>query len=82
MVDTTLIREHMPVVDCNGQPIGIVDHLDAGRLKLVRDEQGQHHYLPLSEVSMVDEEKITAQLTREEALRLMQSGAQGEHTES
>ncbi|MBC9178199.1 DUF2171 domain-containing protein [Pseudoroseomonas ludipueritiae] len=82
MVDTTLIREHMPVVDCNGQPIGTVDHLDAGRLKLTRDAQGRHHYLPLSEVSMVDEEKITAQLTREEALRLMQSGARDEHTES
>jgi hypothetical protein len=82
MVDTTLIREHMPVVDCNGQSIGIVDHLDAGRLKLTRDEQGRHHYLPLSEVSMVDEEKVTAQLTRHEAMRLMQSDAQGDHTES
>jgi hypothetical protein len=82
MVDTTLIREHMPVVDRDGQPIGTVDHLDAGRLKLTRDEKGQHHYLPLSEVSAVDEDKVTAQLTREEALRLMQSGGQDEHTES
>jgi hypothetical protein len=84
MVDTTLIREHMPVVDCNGEHLGTVDHLDAGRLKLTRGDSadGRHHYLPLSEVSMVDETKITAQLTRAEALRLMQQDVQRDHTEA
>jgi hypothetical protein len=83
MVDTTLIRAHMPVVDCNGQHIGTVDDLDAGRIKLTRGDSGdgQHHYLPLSEISAVDEDKVTAQLTREEALELMQGGAQQQHTE-
>lgn len=84
MVDTTLIREHMPVVDCDGQHIGTVDHLDAGRLKLTRTDSadGQHHYLPLSEISLVDEDKITSQLTRDEALRLMRQDHQKDHTES
>ncbi|HWL82909.1 MAG TPA: DUF2171 domain-containing protein [Roseomonas sp.] len=84
MVDTTLIREHMPVLDCNGQNIGTVDKLDAGRIKLTASgsRDGQHHFLPLSEISAVDEEKITTQLSRDEVLRLMQGGEQRRHTEA
>jgi hypothetical protein len=84
MVDTTLIHSHMPVVDCRGQLIGTVDDLDAGRIKLARSDSpdGQHHYLPLSEISSVDEDKVTSQLTRAEALRLMQEDANRGHTEA
>ncbi|MXP64673.1 DUF2171 domain-containing protein [Roseomonas sp. M0104] len=84
MVDTTRIREHMPVQDCNGLPIGTVDKLDAGRIKLTAagSADGQHHFLPLSEISAVDEEKVTTQLSRDEVLRLLHSGAQRRHTEA
>lgn len=84
MVDTTLIRPHMPVVGRDGNPIGTVDQLDAGRIKLTRSDSpdGQHHYLPLSEISGVDEQKVTAQLTRDEALEMMRGPAQRQHTES
>jgi hypothetical protein len=83
MVDTTLIREHMPVVDCRGEPIGTVDHLDAGRIKLTRtgSPDGQHHFIPLSQISMVDDDKVTTQTTLEETLALMRSGAQESHQE-
>ena len=82
MVDTTRIREHMPVVDCNGEQIGTVDKLDAGRVKLTRDGEGQHHFLPLSEIAAVDDEKVTTQLSRAEVTQLLQSDAQRRHTEA
>ena len=54
-IDTTQIREHMPVVCSNGGQFATVDHLDAGdTIKLTRDENGQHHWIPLSWVTRVD----------------------------
>ncbi len=48
--------EHMPVVCSAGGQFATVDHLDTGdTIKLTRDEQGQHHWIPLSWVSRVDE---------------------------
>ncbi|WP_376097866.1 DUF2171 domain-containing protein [Roseomonas sp. CCTCC AB2023176] len=83
MVDTTLIRERMPVVDCEGRRVGTVDHLDAGRIKLTRagSSDGHHHYLPLSEVSSVDEAKVTSQLTFEELEDLFRSEGERSHAE-
>ena len=83
MVDTTLIRPHMNVVDCKGRPIGTVDTLDAGRIKLTRagSADGQHHFIPLSQISMVDDDKVTTQTTLEETLELMRSGAEGRREE-
>lgn len=84
MVDTTLLREHMPVVDCHGEPIGTVDTLDAGRIKLTRSgsPDDQHHFIPLAQVSMVDDDKVTTQTTREETFALMRSGEGAERKES
>ncbi|HWX46547.1 MAG TPA: DUF2171 domain-containing protein [Roseomonas sp.] len=81
MVDTTRIREHMPVLDCNGERIGTVDKLDAGRIKLTRSDDGQHHFLPLSEIATVDDENVITQLSRAEVAELLHSGAQRRHTE-
>jgi hypothetical protein len=54
--DTTMIREHMPVIDANGNQFATVDHLDANNtIKLTKDQQGQHHWIPASWVSRVDE---------------------------
>lgn len=51
-----LIRPHMPVVcSLNGQ-FGVVDHVEGRDLiKLAKDEQGQHHYIPLAWVTSVDD---------------------------
>jgi hypothetical protein len=55
-VNTNQIREHMPVVCSNGEQFAIVDHLDAGNtIKLTKDAQGQHHWIPLSWVTRVDD---------------------------
>ncbi len=56
MVDLAAITEHMPVVDSQNRQFALVDHLDAGGkvLKLTRDAQGRHHWIPVSWVTRVD----------------------------
>lgn len=52
------IAEHMHVVSSDGTHIGTVDHLDGtGRIKLTKNDSsdGQHHYVPRSWVSRVDD---------------------------
>jgi hypothetical protein len=38
----------------NGQ-FAVVDHLEGMSIKLKKDDSGQHHYIPLSWVTKVDE---------------------------
>jgi hypothetical protein len=55
-VDTSQIRPHMPVICSNGEQFGTVDHTDPGNtIKLTKDDQGQHHWIPMSWVTRVDE---------------------------
>ena len=55
-MDTSQIKEHMPVVCSNGGPFAMVDHLDAGNtIKLTKDDQGNHHWIPLAWVTRVDD---------------------------
>ena len=51
-----LITPQMPVVGRENRVIGLVDHIE-GRdfIKLTKDENGQHHYIPLTWVSSVDD---------------------------
>jgi hypothetical protein len=56
MVDTTQIREHMPVVCSNGQQFATVDHMDSNdSIKLTKDDQGQHHWIPSDWVTRIDQ---------------------------
>jgi hypothetical protein len=54
-VDTSKIREHMPIVCSEGEQFGTVDHLDGNSIKVTKDEHGQHHWIPLSWVTRVDD---------------------------
>ncbi len=48
------IREHMPVVATDGTEFATVDHLDGeNMIKLTRDENGNHHWIPISWVTDV-----------------------------
>jgi hypothetical protein len=49
------IKEHMPVVCSNNQQIDTVDHVDGQSKKLTKDAQGQHHWIPMSWVTKVDQ---------------------------
>ncbi|MGH2617490.1 MAG: DUF2171 domain-containing protein [Thermomicrobiales bacterium] len=55
-VSSSQIQPHMPVVSSKGEQLGTVDHVDPGNtIKLTKDTEGQHHWIPLSWVSRVDE---------------------------
>ncbi|GBF05655.1 hypothetical protein DAERI_050164 [Deinococcus aerius] len=49
--------DHMQVKDVNGEYVGTVDHLEGDQLKLTRSgsHDGQHHYVPLSQVRGMDD---------------------------
>jgi hypothetical protein len=51
------IREHMPVVCSNGGQFAVVDHVDGDAIKLTKKDSpdGQHHWIPLSWVTHVDD---------------------------
>ncbi len=57
-MDAAQIKEHMEVVGSDGEHVGIVDKVEDDRIKLTRHDSqaaGEHHYVPLSAVSKVDE---------------------------
>jgi hypothetical protein len=50
------IRDHMPVVGSDANEFATVDHLDdSDTIKLTRDDNGKHHWIPLAWVVRVDE---------------------------
>lgn len=51
------IREHMDVIGSCGNKLGKVDHVMGGEIKLTKNDSpdGQHHTIPTSWVSRVDE---------------------------
>jgi hypothetical protein len=58
--------DHMQVKDVNGEHVGTVDHLEGDRLKLTRTDSpdGQHHYVPLSQVESMDEVAVYLNVER------------------
>ncbi len=55
-MDTTMqIIVHMPVVCSDGGQFATVDGVEGDSIKLTKDDQGQHHYIPTSWVTRVDE---------------------------
>jgi len=55
MVDRNAIKEHMPVICSEGGQFATVDHVDGDSIKLTKDDKGQHHWIPLSWVTRVDQ---------------------------
>ncbi|HEY4199436.1 MAG TPA: DUF2171 domain-containing protein [Devosiaceae bacterium] len=45
------IKPHMDVIGADGVPVGVVDHVEGGRIKLTRassgegSHQGHHHFI-------------------------------------
>lgn len=51
-----LIRPHMPVVCSDNGELATVDHVEGlSSIKLTKGDDGQHHYIPLSWVTSVDD---------------------------
>jgi hypothetical protein len=51
------IKEHMEVVGNDGLHVGVIDCVDAGEIKLTKNDSldGRHHFLPLANVEYVDD---------------------------
>ena len=55
MIDTNTIKPNTPVVCSNGGEFAVVDHVEGtNAIKLKKDDSGQHHYIPLSWITSVD----------------------------
>jgi hypothetical protein len=67
-MDTTKIKEHMPVVCSENGQFATVDHLEGDQIKLTKDAQGQHHYIPQSWVTSVDD-KVHIDRPGDQAMR-------------
>jgi hypothetical protein len=50
------IREHMPVVCSDGGRCGTVDRIEGNNIKLTKDDQGHHHWIPTDWVTRVDQD--------------------------
>lgn len=51
-----LIKPHMPVVCSEDGQFAVVDHIEGrDQIKLAKDDNGQHHYIPITWVSSVDD---------------------------
>ncbi len=74
MVNQNQIREHMPVVCSNGGQFGMVDHMDGDSIKLTKDDQGQHHWIPMSWVTRVDD-KVHVDRPGQQAMQEWSSSA-------
>jgi hypothetical protein len=57
MVTPDQIKEHMEVVGNDGLHVGVIDCVEAGEIKLTKNDSpdGLHHLLPLANVEYVDD---------------------------
>ena len=75
MIAASQVREHMQVRGSDGQPVGKVDKLEGGRIKLTKDSsnaQGEHQYIDLDAVIAVEGDVLCLDRTAEEARRQSQ----------
>jgi hypothetical protein len=69
MLDINQIKPEMPVVCSEGGQFAVVDHLEGiDSVKLARDENGEHHYIPTAWVTRVDD-KVHVDRTGRQAMR-------------
>ena len=54
---TANVREHMDVIGSCGNKLGVVDHVEGSKIKLTKNDSpdGQHHFIPTSWISRVDD---------------------------
>lgn len=69
MINAGEIKPHTPVVCSNNGQFAVVDHVEGkDMIKLTKDENGMHHYIPLSWVTAVDD-KVHIDRPGDQAMR-------------
>lgn len=57
-INTTNIREHMPIVCSDGGQFATVDKVEGAYIKVTKDNasnDGKHHWFPVSWITRIDE---------------------------
>lgn len=69
-MNTNQIIPEMPVVCSQGGQFATVDHMEGSdSIKLKKDEQGQHHYIPTSWVTEIKDGKVVVDRPGDEAMQ-------------
>jgi hypothetical protein len=69
MINASQIKPGIPVVCSNNGQFAVVDHLEGvENIKLRKDAEGQHHFIPMSWVKKVDD-KVHIDRSGEQAMR-------------
>ena len=56
MINSEAIKPHMAVVCSKNKQFATVDHVEGGgAIKLTKDTSGEHHFIPMSWVTAVDD---------------------------
>jgi len=64
MTDISKVKEHMNVIGADGVPVGTVDRVEGGRIKLTRKDSGEgshkghHHYIPANLIAEIEGDKV------------------------
>jgi hypothetical protein len=70
MVNASEIKPDMPVVCSQDGEFAKVDHMEGdATIKLKRDENGQHHFIPLSWVTSTDNGQVKVDRPGDEAMQ-------------
>lgn len=70
MIEAKDIKSDMAVLSNQAKQFATVDHLEgADAIKLKKDSQGNHHYIPLSWVISSDNDEIKVNRTVEQAIQ-------------
>ncbi|AFZ68735.1 DUF2171 domain-containing protein [Deinococcus peraridilitoris] len=62
------IQHHMGIRDINGQELGRVDHVEGDYVKITKDTDGNHHWIPDDLIMRVDQ-YVHLNLAGEEVMR-------------
>lgn len=70
MIKASEIKPNMPVVCSLDGEFAKVDHMEGDKtIKLMKDKQGQHHYIPLSWVISTEHHQVKVDRSGEQAMK-------------
>lgn len=70
MITPNQVKPDMPVVCSNDGQFAVVDHMvGPDTIKLNKDKNGQHHYIPLSWVTSTENNKVKVDRPGEQAMQ-------------
>jgi hypothetical protein len=70
MINTDQIKPDMPVVCSDDGQFATIDHMEGtDTLKLKKDKDGEHHYIPLNWVTSTEGDKVKVDRSGDQAMQ-------------